>query len=177
MPPIEQALEEIRALHEQITRSLGPDAALQSVQPPPAGRDPVARMLQEVARLRQAVERTCAANQSEEPVAWVPRASIYGGEAGSKIVLEIPGVTRQDVSIIVTGSELVVRGKREPSDAECGLKPIVVEQFWGAFERRFPVPAWSTPESISARCTHGLLEITLARGGESTPVEFQVEIG
>ena len=34
-----------------------------------------------------------------------------------------------------------------------------------------------TPESISARCAHGLLEITLIRGGESAPVEFQVEIG
>jgi len=177
MPPIEQALEEIRALHEQITRSLGPEAAPQVVQPPPAGRDPVARVLQEVARLRQAVERSCSVNQSEEPVAWVPRASIYAGEAGSKIVLEIPGVTRQDVSITVTGSELVVRGRREPSEAESGLNPIVVEQSWGAFERRFPMPAWSTPESISARCAHGLLEIAMVRGGESTPVEFQVEIG
>lgn len=177
MPPIEQALEEIRALHDQITRSLGPDAPLQSVQPPAAGRDPVARVLQEVARLRQAVERSCSANESEEPAAWVPRASIYAGEGGSKIVLEIPGVTRQDVTITVAGSELVVRGQRVPTDAESGLKPIVVEQSWGAFERRFPVPAWCTPESISARCAHGLLEITLIRGGESTPVEFQVEIG
>jgi HSP20 family protein len=177
MPPIEQALEEIRALHEQITRSLGPDAALQAVQPPPAGRDPVARVLHEVARLRQAVERTCAENRSEEPVAWVPRASIYAGEAGSKIVLEIPGVFRQNVSITVTGSELVVRGKREPLDAESGLKPIIVEHSWGTFERRFPVPAWSTPESICARCAHGLLEIFMVRGGESTPVEFQVDIG
>jgi HSP20 family protein len=177
MPPIEQALEEIRALHEQITRSLGPDAAPQPAQPAPAGRDPVARVLQEVARLRQAVERSCSAKESEEPVAWVPRASIFAGEAGAKIVLEIPGVTRQDVAITVTGSELVVRGQREPSDAETGLKPIVVEQSWGAFERRFPVPAWSTPELISARCVNGLLEINLVRGGESTPVEFQVEIG
>jgi len=177
MPPIEQALEEIRALHEQITRSLGPDVGVQPAQPPPAGRDPVARVLQEVARLRQAVERSCAENRSEEPVAWVPRASIYAGEAGSKIVLEIPGVSRQNVSITVTEGELVVRGRREPFEAESGLKPIVVEQPWGTFERRFPVPAWSTPESIAARCAHGLLEIALIRRGERTPVEFQVEIG
>jgi HSP20 family protein len=175
MRPIERTLEEIRALHEQLTRSLGPEA--EPSESLPADVDPVAYALSEVSRLRETVERTCAADRSEQPVPWVPRASVYAGEAGSKIVLEIPGVARTDVSVTVTGGELVVCGERRPPAVEDGLKPIVVEQARGPFERRFPIPSWCTPESISARCAHGLLEIRMTRAGERSPVEFEIEIG
>ena len=57
------------------------------------------------------------------------------------------------------------------------LRPVVVEQSWGSFERRFSLPGWCTAETISARCTNGVLEIEIARGNENHGVEFQVDIG
>ena len=115
MQPIERALEEIRALHDEIAEARHPDGGAQAPQAPPPGTDPVAYALREVARLRQEVEQTRAASRPEPPtpVTWVPRASIYAGDAGSEVVLEIPGVARQDVEVTVAGGELVVRGERK----------------------------------------------------------------
>jgi HSP20 family protein len=84
-------------------------------------------------------------------------------------------VQREDVSVVAHQGELVVRGQRA-QPVEPNLKPMIVEQPWGAFERRFALPAWCTPESISARYTQGVLEITLSRSEESTG-EFRVQVG
>lgn len=176
MRPIERALDEIRALHEQITRSMAPGSASQGPEPIPAGIDPVVYTLQEVARLRQAVEHNCAASRPEEPVQWVPRASVFSGATSARVVLDIPGVAREEVAITFTSGELVVRGDRRPPVSEEEFEPVVVEQFWGKFERRFPLPEWCRPELISAHCANGVLEIELRRGNETKPVEFQVEI-
>ena len=56
------------------------------------------------------------------------------------------------------------------------LKPVMVEQAWGAFERRFPVPPWCNPEKIHARYAQGILEINLSRQEEGNPGEFRVEV-
>ena len=56
MQPIEQALIEIRALHEQLTRSPAPEIGPQAFLPFPPGQDPVAFAIEEVSRLKSLVE-------------------------------------------------------------------------------------------------------------------------
>jgi len=179
MQPTERVLEEIRALQDEITRAQRPQDGPLTLPAPIAGTDPVAYALREIARLRREVEQSRATSRpdSPAPVSWVPRASVYAGDAGSVIVLEIPGVLRKNVAVTVAGGELVVRGERRLPELEDGLEPVVVEQSWGVFERRFPVPAWCKPETISARCSNGVLEIGLARGTESAASEVQIEVG
>jgi HSP20 family protein len=174
MRPIERALEQVRALHDEIERLREPAVAT-DVSALPPGVDPVAYALQEVARLRLAVEQNRGAAGPSPETPWVPAASVYAGDERSEIVLELPGVDREDVSVRVIGRELVVRGERRPPAPHGRLEPILLEQAWGAFERRFPLPGWCTAESVSARCTHGLLEIRLA-GGRSTMAEVQIDI-
>jgi HSP20 family protein len=137
--------------------------------------DPVAYALQEVARLRLAVEQNRGAAGPIPETPWVPAASVYAGDDYSEIVLELPGVGKDDVSVRVIGRELVVRGERRPPTSHGRLEPILIEQSWGAFERRFPLPGWCTSESVSARCTHGLLQIRVA-GDRSTTSEVQIDI-
>ncbi len=177
MESIEQALEEIRALHEQLTNQPAPEITPQMFQPFPPGIDPVSYAIQEVVQLRQAVQRTDEPPRDGPTANWVPRASVYSGENGSKIVVEIPGVSKKDVAVTVSGGQLIVRGERMPGRVGHDLRPVVVEQSWGSFERRFSLPSWCTAETISARCTNGVLEIDIARGNENRGVEFQVDIG
>jgi HSP20 family protein len=179
MEPIERAPEEIRALHDEIAQAQPAPGSESSPHPLPPGADPVAYALREVARLRQEVERARTASRPDPPaqVSWVPRASVYAGEAGSVVVLEIPGVARSDVAVTVANGELVIRGERKLPRLEDGLKPIAIEQSWGVFERRFPMPAWCTPDGISARCSNGVLEIGLARKTEAIASEIQIEVG
>jgi HSP20 family protein len=177
MPPIQRALDEIRALRDELAPSPEPGPAGPVAEAPPPGTDPVTYALEEVARLRRAVQQIRSERLPDRPVPWVPRASVYAGDRESMVVLEIPGVVREDVSVSLSGHELVVRGERRPATAGEELTPVVVEQSSGPFERRFAVPSWCTPERISARCTHGLLLIGMSRGGEATRPDLEIEVG
>jgi HSP20 family protein len=178
MQPIEQALKEIRMIHEQLTRTPAPEIGPHSFLPFPAGQDPVAFAIDEVSRLKQLIEQTQAARRTEPTAAqWMPRASVFAGEASVSFSVELPGVAKEDVSVTVATGELVVRGHRNPVTTEGGLKPLMVEQPWGAFERRFPLPVWAASEQITARYALGVLEIVLTRGADATAGEFRVEIG
>jgi HSP20 family protein len=178
MQPIEQALKEIRMLHEQLTRTPAPEIGPHSFLPFPAGQDPVAYAIDEVSRLKKLIEQTQAARQNEQAVAqWVPRASVFAGESSVSFSVELPGVAKEDVSVTVASGELVIRGHRNPATTDGGLQPVMVEQPWGAFERRFALPTWAASDQITARCALGVLEIVLTRGSDATTGEFRVEIG
>jgi HSP20 family protein len=174
MQPIDQALHEVRSLHEQVTRSPAPEIAPPAFLPFPPGIDPVACALDEVSRLKRLVEQS---HTTAAPAArWMPRANVYAGESGMTFVVELPGVDKDALELTVSGGELLVRGHRTPSASAGALQPLVMEQPWGAFERRFPLPTWCSPESIEARCSGGLLEIRVTRAEDGTQGEFRIEI-
>lgn len=177
MQTIEQAYQEVCRLHEQITNAPIPEIGPQMFVPFPPGVDPVAFAIDEVTHLKQWFENAQAARaQAHNPIAWVPRASIHASETSVRFQLEVPGVAKEDMSVSVAGGELVVRGMRKESTNDGALKPILIEQVGGAFERRFPVPPWCNPEKIHAKCAHGLLEVHLHRQEEPNPSDFRVEI-
>lgn len=179
MQSIEQALQEVRALHEQVTRTRAPEIGPQAFLPFPLGQDPVAYAIEEVSQLKQLVQsrRAGAAPSMHPQPQWVPRASVYAGESVVSFLVELPGVAKEDVSITVCSGELTVRGERKPVTIDGELRPVVIEQAWGAFERRFPLPSWAAPETITARYAQGVLEIHVSRDEDDAPGEFRVEIG
>lgn len=173
MQNLDQALKDLRQLHEQITRTPAPQIGPQAFLPFPPGVDPVAFAMHEVSQLKQ----MCQGPATVAQPTWVPRVSIFGAEACVRILLEIPGVNREDVTVTAMGPELIVRGHRAQPVMDSALRPVVIEHPWGAFERRFPLPAWCDPSDICARYTHGMLEITLAsRRDDNACGEFRVEV-
>lgn len=174
METLDQALKDICQLHENVTQSPAPEVGPQSFLPFPAGVDPIAYAVQEVSQLKRLWQNM--ANWSEAQVAWVPRASVFAGESSFCYLIEVPGVSRDDVSVTVAAGELLVRGQRRPPEVEGNLRPLAVEQTWGSFERRLPVPAWCSPEQVQARYSQGILEISLSRPQEGGSGEVRVEV-
>jgi len=174
MQTIEEAYREVCKLHEQIARAPAPEIGPQGFLPFPPGIDPVGFAIEEVSQLKRMFESVQTADS--RAVTWVPRASIYTSETSVRYRVEIPDVSRDDVSVTVVSGEMVVRGQRRPPAADALLKPVMVEQAWGAFERRFPLPPWCEPDRIQARCSQGVLEIDLVRKNEGSTAEFRVEV-
>ena len=136
--------------------------------------DPLTYALGEVARLRQTVEGAYGKTGAAAPAAeWTPRVGVWASETGARILVELPGVERADVALVVSGKTLVVRGVRREPAHDPGLPPVAVELPWGSFERRFEMPDWCTAEMVSARYTNGVLEIDAARRN----AEIGLEIG
>lgn len=170
MLPIERALAEIRALHEQITDSPAPEIPSRALEPFPPGADPVAYAIEEVEALKRAIgRRSPAVEQIErapspprnEP-AWTPPSTVLASDDAFRILIEIAGVAATDVQLTVEDAHLVLRGQRRPP-RRGSLQPMLIEQAFGGFERRFALPPWFRPERTSARCHNGILEIEAQR--------------
>jgi HSP20 family protein len=177
MQTIEQAYKEICRLHEQLAQAPAPEIGPQSFVPFPPGVDPIAFAVEEVSQLKQMFESVQAAKQQQmQQVAWIPRASVFTSDSNVLFQVEIPGVAKEELSVTIAGGELVVRGQRRQPCGDSTMRPVVVEQAWGTFERRFPAPPWCNPDKVHAKYAHGVLEISLSRQEEGNVGEFRVEI-
>ena len=169
---IDQALEEVRALHEKV---VGVPASLPEPAqclPFPPGVDPVRFAVDEVDQLRRLVEMTGAA---QPRVAWIPRADLFAAPDGVLVRMEIPGVRREDLEVFTVGNELVVRGERRPP-VDDRHRPLAVELPWGHFERRVLLPESSRGDAIDARCHDGILEIRIRSKVAGGAREQRIEI-
>lgn len=177
MQTIEEAYGAVCKLHEQITNAPAPEIGPQMFVPFPPGIDPIAFAIEEVSHLRHMVESGQAAHAQVQPqVNWVPRACIYASDTSVQFHVEVAGVGKEDVSVTLASGEMIVRGQRRPPSVDGALQPVMVEQTYGVFERRFPVPPWCNPEKIHAKYSQGVLEIHLIRQEGENAGEFRVEI-
>ncbi|MCP3982348.1 MAG: Hsp20/alpha crystallin family protein [bacterium] len=178
MQTIEEALSQVNQLHEQLTQAPAPEIGPQAFLPIPPGVDPVAYAIEEVAHLKRVIEnvQNAPATTPPSPVSWSPAANVFASDSKVVYVLELAGVSRDDLSVRVIDGQLVVHGERKPPAIAQELPPMFVEQRWGGFERRFPVPTWCNVEQVEARYEEGMLTIGFERSESSKPSEVQVQV-
>jgi len=104
---------------------------------------------------------------------FMPRADIIEHEEMAQIVMEIPGVKQEDVSVNVEGSVLTIEGERKPK-YEKGYRRT--ESCYGKFERRFSLPDTIDTEKVSADYNLGLLMISLPKKPKAVPKKIGVSI-
>ena len=104
----------------------------------------------------------------KSPVSFRPAADFYETAQGLILRLELAGVAPADVSLTLTGHELVVRGRRRPPAPEGIRRFIHLEIAFGMFERSFTLPLAVDPQGVEARYVDGVLEVHLPRKGSQT---------
>lgn len=92
-----------------------------------------------------------------------------------RIVIEMPGVTKDGLSIDVENDVLRVRGTR-PALAESEKVLVDGRQTGRAFERSFTLGKDVDREQVKARLENGLLTLTLPRKPEVKPQRIAVEV-
>ncbi|VEF46128.1 spore coat protein P [Bacillus freudenreichii] len=77
------------------------------------------------------------------------------------LLLEIPGVKKEDISLSVSGSRLVVRGDLRPSL----INGVTVqnERFYGEYQREIDLPEHAEGKNMMPRFENGLLVISYPR--------------
>ena len=102
------------------------------------------------------------------PVSFRPAADFYETAQGLVLRLELAGVAAADVSLTLTGHELVVRGRRRPPASKDIRRFVHLEMAFGMFERRFTLPIAVDPQGVEARYVDGVLEVHLPRKAPQT---------
>ncbi|MDX1624569.1 MAG: Hsp20/alpha crystallin family protein [Gemmatimonadota bacterium] len=105
--------------------------------------------------------------------AWVPATDVSETAESFVLTMELPGVSREDVSISVEDNVLTVRGeKRLEREHEQRHR---TERMHGTFERSFTLPRHVDADAVKAVMESGVLEIRLPRHEEAKAREIRIE--
>jgi len=110
----------------------------------------------------------------ESPAPWVPRANIYETLEEFVVTLEIPGIDRDEIEILVEGNYLSLSGSRAEPETQGCMRWHQMEITHGRFERVLALPLEADPERITATYKDGFLYIHIPRGvtgARSVPID------
>jgi HSP20 family molecular chaperone IbpA len=93
---------------------------------------------------------------------YVPNTDIYETEEALTLVMEMPGVEKENVSIQLENDVLRVEGRIDFSRYE-GLEPVYAEYNVGHYSRGFTLSDKIDQDGISAELADGVLTLTLKK--------------
>jgi HSP20 family molecular chaperone IbpA len=105
----------------------------------------------------------------------LPRADILEGEREFRIVMELPGVSREELAIEIEGQTLTVTARRQSPPPE-GFRVLHGERSDKAeFQRTFTLGRGVDPARVEARIEQGILHLTLGKTEQMLPRKIEVQ--
>jgi HSP20 family protein len=107
---------------------------------------------------------------------WAPSLDVIEEGSNFQIRLEVPGLKAGDVDVSILDKTLTVKGnKPSPAKPEQPPRYLRRECRYGAFCRRYELPAAVEAEAVKAACRDGVLEITVPKKAEAQGRAVKVE--
>ena len=107
---------------------------------------------------------------------WMPAVDIKEEAERFVIHADVPGVDPKDIEVSMEDGVLTLAGERkfDPCDQEAGWQRQ--ERLTGRFLRRFTLPEGADAEGISAKGSHGVLEIVIPKQAKVQPRRISVKV-
>ncbi len=96
-------------------------------------------------------------------------------EKESIVLVELPGVAKEDVKISLEEDLLTIKGERKASGLPDGARWIRSERSSGEFFRTIQLPHPVKADAVSAEMVNGVLRITLPKAEEARPREIGIK--
>jgi HSP20 family protein len=104
---------------------------------------------------------------------FVPAADIYEADNDLTVLLEMPGVEKNNVDIRVEDGVLRVEGRLDLAKYQ-GLQPLYTEYNIGHYARTFRLSSKIDQTKIAAEMKDGVLELKLPKVEEAKPRAIRV---
>lgn len=104
---------------------------------------------------------------------YQPAVDVLENATGWTLILDVPGVAREALSVRLDGTRLTIRGDRTIDRG--GARVRVGERETGPFVREFLVPFAVRADAIAARLENGVLTVVLPRSGPERAQDIPVE--
>jgi HSP20 family protein len=116
-----------------------------------------------------------ASANGENHAAWIPSVDIHQEADKFVVRADLPGVEPKDINVTAENGVLSVSGERkfERTDEQKGTSRF--ERVEGRFVRRFTLPENVQTDSIRARHSNGVLELTIPKQAAPEPKRVTVE--
>jgi HSP20 family protein len=104
---------------------------------------------------------------------FLPTADIFETDRALTVVLEMPGVSKDNVEVNVDDGILKIEGKIDFSKYE-DLRPVYTEYNIGHYSRSFQLSSAIDQEKISAEMRDGVLAVVLPKSERAQPRKVAV---
>lgn len=104
---------------------------------------------------------------------FTPYTDILEKEEGFYIVMDLPGVNKEDLELNLKDNELEVRAKSHVEKPEKS-KNIHVEFVDGEFKRQFTLSETVDKDKIKASLKNGVLKLFLPKAEEAKPRKIEI---
>jgi HSP20 family protein len=126
-------------------------------------------------QLDQALSAAAGADQAADTArSWTPLVDVYEEPGRFAVFLDVPGVEPKDIEITADKGVLTVRGERRTQQPEPKSAWQRIERRGGKFLRRFTLPEGANLEAITAKHTHGVLEVSIPKQTQLQPRRIEV---
>jgi HSP20 family protein len=104
---------------------------------------------------------------------FVPAADIYETAEALSVILEMPGVEKNNLDIQIKDGVLRVEGRLDLSKYQ-GLQPLYIEYNVGHYARTFQLSNKIDQDKIGAEMKDGVLSLLLPKAEEAKPRTIRV---
>lgn len=103
-----------------------------------------------------------------------PLTNLYDQGDQLKVMAELPGMDKDDISIRIQGNYLEISGSRKSTTPK-GYKAHRVERIASSFTRSFTLPYEVDMDNIEASLQNGILTIYLTKAESAKPKQITIQ--
>ena len=106
--------------------------------------------------------------------AWRPRTDLVETEAAFTLKMDLPGLTKEDVSISLNDDVLTVKGERAATEKPEDARYTRFERFSCTFEQQFRFSHAIQADQIKATFENGVLTIELPKAETAKAIQISI---
>lgn len=111
-----------------------------------------------------------------ENAVWMPLTDIKEDKDNYYVMLDLPGVSKDDVKVSYSDGQLSISGERKQEKEDKDAKYHRVERVYGKYYRSFTLPLKVKEDKIEAVFKDGQLSITVPKAEEAKPKELEIKV-
>jgi HSP20 family protein len=113
--------------------------------------------------------------EAGESAVWIPAVDVSETEDAIKVMVEAPGVEKEDIKISVQNNVLTIRGEKKMERETSEENYHRIERVYGTFYRALELPTVVQADQVKASFKDGVLTVSIPKSEEVKPKEIPIE--
>ncbi len=105
-----------------------------------------------------------------------PRLDVAETETAYEVSVELPGIERDDLEVVVTNGVLTIKGEKKAEAEQKQKGRLYAERSYGAFQRSLSLPADADDGKVEAAFKNGVLKLTIEKTPEAKAEVRRIDI-
>jgi len=128
-------------------------------------------------QVREKQEVASPAEQTRPGLVFTPDVDIFESDTAITLLADLPGIEPERITIDLRDGVLTLTADTEPPMGRENETPLLVEYQTGQYRRQFTLSDVIDQAQIDAKCTDGVLRLTLPKVAKATPRKISVQAG